>query len=322
MINGKNELLKELGFDAKKITKDFVKARRYIFGNIFLTIILTIINGIYLYSKTNIFLTIIGILILYIPISEIVIQLINYFLSKTVKPKLMPKMDYSKGIPKECSTFVVIPTIIDSKEKVKELAKKLEIYYLANKSENLYFALLGDCTSSNKKEEKEDKEIIKEGLEEIQKLNKKYSKDTFCLPIFHFLYRTRTWNEKEECYLGWERKRGLLCQFNEFLISGKDEFLINTISNSKTEIQNYKIKYVITLDSDTNLILGSAQELIGAISHILNKPILNATKDAVMEGHAIIQPRVGINLEASRKSIFAKIYAGMRRNRFIYKCNI
>ena len=92
--------------------------------------------------------------------------------------------------------------------------------------------------------------------------------------------------------------------------------------NIKEQIPKTKIKYVITLDSDTNLILGSAQELIGAISHILNKPVLNSTKDSVIEGHSLIQPRVGINLDASRKSIFTKIYAGMRWNRFIHKCYI
>ena len=83
-----------------------------------------------------------------------------------------------------------------------------------------------------------------------------------------------------------------------------------------------RIKYVITLDSDTNLILGSALELIGAMAHILNRPVLNKTNDAVIEGHSLIQPRVGINLEASRKSIFTKIYAGLRWNRFLYKCHI
>ena len=222
-----------MGFEGKKITKNKTKAKRYILGIFILSTLLTIINGMYLYLKyKNILVTIVGIIIIYIPISEIVTQLINYFLNKTVKPKLMPKMDFSKGIPNEYSTFVVIPTFIDSKEKVKELAKKLEVYYLANKSENLYFAILGDCTSSKYSEEKKDREIINQGLEEVEKLNKKYSKDTEKLPIFHFLYRKRTWNESEECYLGWERKRGLLCQFNEYLVDGKDNFLINTISNS------------------------------------------------------------------------------------------
>ena len=176
--------------------------------------------------------------------------------------------------------------------------------------------------------EKIDDEIIKTGLEEIKKLNDKYKNEIYEPSKFYFLYRERVWNEKEECYLGWERKRGLLCQFNEFLVDGINKFKVNTLLNenaegdSKDQNENLNIKYVITLDSDTNLVLETAFELIGTMAHILNTPVLNKENDAVIEGHGLIQPRIGINLEASRKSLFTKIYAGARRNRFIYKCNI
>ncbi len=268
----------------------------------------------------------VSIIVLYIPVSEIVIQLINYVSIKTVKPRIIPKLDFSKGLPKEYSTFIVIPTIIDSQEKVKNLIKKLEVYYLANKSENLYLALLGDTTSSKNEKEKIDESIINVGLQEVERLNKKYSKSISNFPIFHFLYRKRTWNAKEECYLGWERKRGLLCEFNEFLVDRNNKFLVNTIydyyKKQEKQIENLKIKYVITLDADTNLILGSGLERIGAMAHILNKPVLHDKKESVVEGHGIIQPRVGMNLETSRKSLFTKLYAGARRNRLLYKCNI
>ncbi len=338
---GKEELLEAIGVKSTKSISKKTKTRKYIFGIYLFTSILTILNGAYFYFKSkNLIISILTLIILYIPISEIVIQLINYILSKTVKPKLIPKLDFSKNLPKKYSSFVVIPTIINSADKVKELIKKLEVYYLANKSENLYFALLGDCTSSKKKEEEFDDEIIRTGLEEVEKLNNKYKQNLEELPKFHFLYRNRVWNEGEQSYLGWERKRGLLCQFNEFLVDGINSFRINTIVGTlpmgdledKNTLQAnvgadtsafpHNIKYVITLDSDTNLVLGTALELIGAMAHILNKPVLNDKKDAVIKGHAIIQPRIGINLEASRKSLFTKIYAGARRNRLLHKCYI
>ena len=320
--NGKTELLNELGLKPKKIPKNTTKIKRYIFGIYTLSIIISLLFGVYLYLNTkNIVISILSTFILLVPISEIVIQTINYILSKVVKPKIIPKLDLSNGIPKEYSTFVVIPTIINSIEKVKELAKKIEVYYLANKSENIYFAILGDCTSSKNEKEKIDEEIIKIGLEEIDKLNKKYNKNSNELPKFHFLYRKRTWNTSEQCYLGWERKRGLICEFNQFLLDGNNEFLVNTINNY-TNNSPIATKYVITLDSDTNPIINSCIELIGAMAHILNKPILNERKDLVLDGHAIIQPRVGINLESSRKNIFTKLYGGIGRNRFLYKCNI
>ena len=222
--------------------------------------------------------------------------------------------------------------------------KKLEVYYLANKSENIYFALLGDCTSSKNENEDFDEEVIKAGLEEVDKLNKKYNKSfDENIPKFNFLYRKRTWNSSEKCYLGWERKRGLLCEFNEFLVDGINKFRINTIANAMSVddsrdcpsfVQGQKgtvlnrpdvksnIKYVITLDSDTNLSLETGLQLIGSMAHILNEPVFDENKNIVVDGYGIMQPRVGTNLEASRKSLFTKIYAGPRWDRFIYKCYI
>ena len=137
-------------------------------------------------------------------------------------------------------------------------------------------------------------------------MNEKYKEEN-SIPKFHFVYRKRFWNGEEECYLGWERKRGLLNQFNDYLL-GKMEspFLVNTLE----KIDIPFIKYIITLDADTNLILNSGLELIGAMAHILNKPVLNNKKDLVIDGHGLMQPRVGINLEAANKNLFTKIFAG------------
>ena len=256
----------------------------------------------------------------------------SYILSKLVKPKLIPKLDLSKGIDKENSTMVVIPTIVNSKEKVKALIKKLEVFYLANKSNNLYFCLLGDCTESDKKEEKFDIEVIEEGKKQIENLNKKYESSSE-IPIFNFIYRKREWNEKEESYLGWERKRGMLTQFNEYLLGNIDNpFRENTIEEYKknkklffgtcsknsnneerkkeieTELKN--IKYIITIDADTELILDSASQLIGAMAHILNRPEIDSKTNIVTSGYGIMQPRVGIDLNVSNYNLFTKIFAG------------
>ena len=166
---------------------------------------------------SNIAIAIIISMLMYIPITEIYVQIINYILTKTTKSKLIPKLDFLDGIPEENATFVVIPTIVDSAKKVNELMKKLEVYYIANKSENIYFALLGDAKKSQNEKEFYDEEVEIAGLEAVKKLNEKYKTDGF--PIFHFLYRNRVWNASEKCYLGWERKRGLLNQFNNYLMN-------------------------------------------------------------------------------------------------------
>lgn len=190
--------------------------------------------------------------------------------------------------------------------------EKLEVYYIANKSDNLYFTLLGDCTTENTEDVPFDNEVIQEGIKQTKKLNEKYPDTKF--PKFNFIYRKRTWNDKEEAYMGWERKRGALNQFNEYLLDKiKNPFRINTIENYKQDTDKSKIPnitYIITLDADTDLTLNSGLELVGAMAHILNRPKLNPNKDLVIEGHGLIQPRVGVGLLESRSTLFTQIYAG------------
>ncbi len=306
---GIQKVYQELQCKVPKYLKEKTKQKLYIATNMILSIILSLVFS----SILNLYIQNIGIyllsfLILLIPSSEIVTQIIQYMLSKIVKPKPIPKIDFSKGIDEENATMVVIPTILKSKEKVKELMHKLEVYYIANQSKNLYFTLLGDCSESTMKEEKIDNEVIETGMKLAESLNKKYSKESD-FPIFHFIYRKREWNEKEDCYLGWERKRGMLTQFNEYLLGNEENvFRANTIETYKDCIP--KIQYVITLDADTDLILNSAFELVGAMAHILNKPVIDEEKNVVIEGHGLIQHRIGINLDISYKTIFTQIFAG------------
>ncbi len=302
---GKALLYQELGYSYKKIDNKN-KMKIYIIATYFFAISISIILGMSMKLYTNIswWSAILGGLILIIPVSEIVVQILQYCLGKIIKPKLIPKMDFSKGLNRENATMVIIPTIIKSKEKVEELFKKVEVYYLANKSENLYFTILGDCSQSTKEEEEFDDEIVQEAYAQFERLNKKYKAEEH--PIFNFIYRKRNWTPTENSYLGWERKRGYLCQFNKFLLGANiKDFRVNTIEQTKLP----KIKYIITLDSDTDLVLDSAFELVGAMAHILNKPVIDKEKNIVVDGYGIIQPRVGIKLETSYKNIFTKIFA-------------
>ena len=306
MIIGIDDLAKILQVNKKRLRNE-TKVKLYKAVTLGLPAIFAIIILAYILNATqNTILAVLLGIFSYIPLIEIVIKIVNTILSKTTKPKLIPKLDFLEGVPKEYSTFVVIPTIVDNKKKVRSLAKKLEVYYLANKSPNIYFAILGDCSASDKKELKEDVEIIETLKKEIHKLNKKYQNSEF--PLFHFVYRKRIWNDKEKTYLGWERKRGMLNQFNEYLLgNSKNEFRENSLEN----LDIPKIKYIITLDADTNLVLNSGLELIGAMAHILNRPEIDEEKNIVVNGYGIMQPRVGINLEDGNKSLFTKIFAGL-----------
>ena len=283
------------------------KAKKYITALAVVTIVLAGVYGLYINAQiNNIVLSLILSILLLIPIETIFTQIAQYIFGKTKNTKIIPKLDFRNGIPEQNATFVVIPTIIKNGKRVEELMHKLEVYYIANKSDNIYFALLGDCSTSSNEEEGFDEEVINTGKKMVDILNKKYPDEKFTK--FNFIYRKRMWNEGEEAYLGWERKRGLLNQFNEYILGNiSNPFKTNTITN----LANMPpIKYIITLDADTDLVLNSAKELIGAMAHILNKPELNKSEDLVIAGHALIQPRIGIDLMSSIKSLYTKIYAG------------
>ncbi len=248
---GRQSLLEQLTGKRPKRTSNSKKVLCTIILLIILTLSTSSIFAWYLYTQTHqIAWSILLALLLLIPIEVIWVQIGQYILGKFIKPKMIPKLDYIDGVPQESSTFVVIPTILTSKEKVKGLMERLEVYYMANKSDNLYFAILGDCSAGKNQKEPFDEDVIQSGKEETKRLNEKYPDANF--PKFHFLYRQRVWNEKEECYLGWERKRGLLNQFNEYILGKeKNNFLANTIEEMKEKLP--KIKYIITLDADTRI---------------------------------------------------------------------
>lgn len=215
---GIEELYKVLKYKKRNSIKLKERVKIYITLILIFSVIISYFMAKALNSNiNNLTILIISCILFFIPAFELINQIFSYVLSKIVKPKLIPKMDFSKGINKENSTMVVIPTIVNSKGKVRDLIEKLEVFYLANKSDNIYFCLLGDCTESSKEEEEKDLEIIEEGKEQVEILNKKYESSSK-IPIFNFIYRKRQWNEKENSYLGWERKRGMLSQFNEYLL--------------------------------------------------------------------------------------------------------
>lgn len=278
---GKQELAEIL--QNKKIAKlnATQKMKLYIWSKKITSLLISIVLGIYLYMQAkNIEISILAVLLIYIPVERLIVQILQYVLAKSVKPTLIPKLDFQNGIPEQYGTFVVIPTILKSKEKIEELMKKLEVYYLANKSDNLYFVLLGDCSESSKQTEAFDKEVEEAGIEITKRLNRKYPDNVF--PKFHFIYRKRVWNEKEGSFLGWERKRGLLNQFNEYILKNiSNPFAVNTIEETIAKLPH--IQYIITLDSDTELVLNTGLELIGAMAHILNRPELNEEKNIVIK---------------------------------------
>ncbi|PJI07746.1 MULTISPECIES: GH36-type glycosyl hydrolase domain-containing protein [Clostridium] len=246
---------------------------------------------------------VIGFFVILIPCSEIVNSIVNWSVNNLTIPKFVPKIDLSKGIPDEARTVVVIPAILNNEKEVKKLISDMEIYYLANREKNLYFALLGDFKDSKNETQDDDYKINRTALNSVKRLNRKYCDNEE--EIFFFLNRKRKFNSSENMWIGWERKRGKLIEFNS-LLKGDKNTSYNVISGSLKNL--YNVKYVITLDADTKLPRDTAKKLVGAMVHTLNRAVIK--NDRVVRGYGIMQPRVSINSLSANKTIYSKIFSG------------
>src|SRR5215472_6708779 len=242
-------------------------------------------------------------LLLLLPCSQAALETINQLFRILVPPRHIPRMDFAKGIPAEFSTVVAVPALLISREQVEHLVRSLEIRYLGNADVNLYFALLTDPPdSATAFDEKDELAVLCSGL--IEKLNHKYAAngpDRF----FH-LHRNRTFNVRENIWMGWERKRGKLLDLNEFILGGEDKFPIKAGNVSQLR----DVKYVITLDADTQLPRGIAARLVGAMAHPLNRAVVDSRTQTVKAGYGILQPRIGISVQSVNRSRLAYIYSG------------
>jgi cyclic beta-1,2-glucan synthetase len=198
--------------------------------------------------------------------------------------------------------MVVVPTLFTGEAAVKELLEKLEVHYLANQDEHLYFALLGDLADADAEETPADEALLDQALAGVEELNARYSADPSALKRFHLFQRRRLWNAREGKWMGWERKRGKLEEFNRLLRGARDTSFI--IATAGAELLT-KIRYVITLDSDTQLPRDAARRLVGIAEHPLNRA--PAEPPAVRRAHRARRARLR-DLTAARQRL-----AGERR---------
>ncbi|WP_416197599.1 MAG: Cellobiose phosphorylase [Sporanaerobacter sp.] len=302
---GRSEIFESLG---KKDWENgiYLKSEKYyILPIIFSTLIIEIFICRYAYLNSNLGMTILVGLATWVPLVSIFISIFNRIFSRIFLPVLLPKLELKSGISDDMKTFIVIPTLLTDLKRVEELAEQLEMHYLANREENLYFALVGDFKDSESETINEDALIIRAGLEAIEKLNNKYSKNE---KIFYYFHRDRVYSNTQNRWMGWERKRGALVELNDLLLGEKDT-TYSVISSDISHLQG-NIKYIITLDADTKLPLETAKKLIGTISHPLNVAVVDEKKNIVKEGYGLIQPRILVDIESSNKSIFTRIYSG------------
>jgi cyclic beta-1,2-glucan synthetase len=259
--------------------------------------------------------------------SQVAVALVHWLTMLILPPRSLPRMDFLAGIPPEHRTLVAVPTMLNDPREIDEMLEAMEVRFLANRDANLAFALLTDFCDAPNETMPDDDRILNRAQIGIQALNAKYSgeqpdiasegldppgndtDDAATVESSHggsfiLLHRRRRWNPSQGTWMGWERKRGKLEDLNATLRGAIDRF--NVIVGPTSLLKN--VKYVITLDSDTQLPRDAARQLVGTMAHPLNRPRYDPQSGRVVEGYSILQPRVAISLPSARKSHFARLF--------------
>jgi len=237
--------------------------------------------------------------------SQFAVALVNWLSTLLIRPSLLPRLDFSTGLPPDCRTVVVVPTMLTNAPAVDRLIETMEIHHLSNRDAHLHFALLTDFRDASEEIQSEDDGLLQRARAGVERLNQKYPADN--QTTFFLFHRPRRWNAGEGRWMGYERKRGKLAEFNALLRGGaRDRF--SEIVGSTAILP--EIKYVITLDTDTQLPRDAARKLVGTMAHPLNRPVFDEARGVVTEGYGILQPRVGVSLPTARRSWFVRLFAG------------
>ncbi len=244
-----------------------------------------------------------SVLLLVLPASQAALDFLNHLVALIVRPRTLPKLDFSRGIPDDCATMVAVPALLLNENQVGDLVFDLEIRFLANRDRNLSFALLTDAADSDRAMDERDA-LAEVCRDLIETLNQKYRFEG--RTPFYLFHRNRMYNPSEGRWIGWERKRGKLLDLNRLLRGAQNGFSL-TVGDLDV-LPN--VRYVITLDADTQLPRDSAARLAGAIAHPLNRAVVDPATGVVTEGYGILQPRVGISVQSAARSRLAAIYSG------------
>jgi cyclic beta-1,2-glucan synthetase len=276
----------------------------YLGSIVFATLILTLPVLLFPVGNPVTWPRILAVVLTLWPASQTGIEFINYLVTRTLPPRTLPKMDFEHdGIPDVYRTLVVIPTLLSDGEALNAEIEDLEIRFLANREANLIFALFTDLPDAESMETNADRPLLEQAAAGIENLNRRYGEGRFYL-----LHRTRTWVETEGKYIGWERKRGKLEQLNRIIVgraTRAEQDLVRVGDSSRLT----EIRFVITLDSDTQLPADTARRLVETISHPLNTAKIGPDGLVERGTYTIIQPRVSPSLPSASATLFSRLFS-------------
>ncbi len=236
-----------------------------------------------------------------VPASQLAVTLTQRMVAWFARPRTLPRLDPSAGVPADARTLVIVPTLLSSIAGARDLVERLEVQSLANDGPQLHFGLVTDFPDSPRAEEPGDREILAAAVAGIEALNDRHG------PRFHLFHRARLWNAREGVWMGWERKRGKLEELNR-LLRGAEDTSFQVVVGDRSFLPG--VRYCITLDADTRLPRDAARQLVAILEHPLNRPAVDPQTRRVTHGYGILQPRVSVTTTRAAGSLFARVYAG------------
>ncbi len=243
-----------------------------------------------------------------LPASDFAVALVNRMVTRILGPARLARFALEDGVPTDLRTLVAVPMLLTSEEDVEALVGGLEVHYLGNREGDLRFALVSDWLDASAEEMPGDEELLAAATAGIDRLNEQHGEAPGGGARFLLFHRKRTWNESENRWMGWERKRGKLHELNA-LLRGATNTGFFTGRPSSTAPPD--VRYVVTLDADTRLPRGAVRQLVGTIAHPLNQPYYDPTVGRVTHGYGVLQPRVTPTLPMDRGgSVFQRVFGG------------
>ncbi|HSG35586.1 MAG TPA: cellobiose phosphorylase, partial [Sphingomonadaceae bacterium] len=244
-----------------------------------------------------------GAVLLIMPASIIAVTVTNWLVTHIVPPRVLPKMDFRKGLPEGVEAAVIVPAIFRSPDEIVPVLAQLERHMLTNPDPRMRYALLSDPADAAQQVTDEDQALEAALLNGIRALNGRYAESA----PFVLLHRRRSWNEADGIWMGWERKRGKIEAFNEFLHDGAGDAFPLT----EGDVEGLRAaRFIVTLDADTIAPPGAVYSLLGALAHPLNRAEFDGEGERVIAGYTFVQPRIEISPEAGAVSPFTRLYTG------------
>jgi cyclic beta-1,2-glucan synthetase len=243
-----------------------------------------------------------------VPASDVAVAIVNRAITQYVGGRILPGLELRSGVTPDLRTMVVVPTLLADLSSVQEQIERLEVHHLSSPDDNFTFALISDWRDSATEHDANDQSLLDKAAAAIARLNVEYGSVGNSARFF-LLHRCRVWNEGEQMWMGWERKRGKLHELNRLLRGATDTTFMPI--DGDAPLPPLGIRYVLTLDADTRLPIGAARRLVGKIAHPLNQPYFDPHAGVVVRGHGMLQPRVTPSLPiGSQGSLFERAFSG------------